>query len=302
MTTTTTATTLWLRQHLDQRGLTYLYRYVGARLPKSKALGKVEGHVHGKIMALMRNDGLRHLIDAGKPVDAIMRALGHYCVHGALSEITREGRNPVCRALHGARTTTEVASGTDAAPIHGSAATPILAGDEALLDVGVEEMGADEALTLREGLDKITEVIRASKRRDAAERFVRIAENQMLGLSLSELADLEGVGYDRAASMVHELRCVMRRARLRGRIAAEIVRYLDEEPWATEMDILEDIHVDEDVPGVSRKKQEDAKRNLILQALRWLEDHNKISKIRGSFVLADGATAWAEAHANSPIA
>lgn len=92
----------------DFRGLyDRLTLHLRRKMPKSDALDKVEDHAGNWLERVIARDGLRKRLEQKRPP-----APSQMCAwvrRSAYSDIRNEGREPVCRLLHGALTKAEIA-------------------------------------------------------------------------------------------------------------------------------------------------------------------------------------------------
>ena len=82
-------------------------RHLNRKMGRSAEFNKVEDHVANYFSGLIIRDGLRNYIEAGRRI-----APSEVCAwarKSAYSDIRNEGREPVCRTLHGALTKKEIA-------------------------------------------------------------------------------------------------------------------------------------------------------------------------------------------------
>lgn len=77
------------------------------KMPRSEEFGKIEDHAMNWLERVMQRDGLRGRLEAGKSIPPSQ--VQAWARRGAYTDIRNEGREPVCRVLHGALTKKEIA-------------------------------------------------------------------------------------------------------------------------------------------------------------------------------------------------
>ena len=298
-------TAQWIDANIGPKELEKLYMNLARRLPRSATLLKIQGHVHNKLLKLIELDSFANLLEQGKT--PTLSQVAHFCFRSAVSDLVSDGRNPACRALHGAVTPRELAGETLVKDSEQTGGPIWMTSDEdchngPIVDVVDDSLEAVimERDALRNGLADVEQAIRAFKPR-AGERYVDVFRSQVDGITIRELGAKEGVGYDRASTLINETRNVARASALCGQLSLKALEAILEEPGSTIDNLWDDIDGGSiKVPGVPAHNQETAGKNLLNTAVNFLVRTNRIEMDGQSYRAVPGAHLWLEQHQSNP--
>jgi len=209
-------TAVWLGEHMaPSRGESEsdLYRMMRAalykRLPLSANTGQVEDHIQNYMVRAIHRNALRKLLATGRKVP--YSKVIAYCVNSGRSDARNMGKEPICREMFGARTEKErremAQHGDDVA--FGEPTSSVLDTDGNLVPQedslpSTNETGSDFDRVWQQ----IENVVHDHKPR-AWERYAGILAMRARGFTTRDIAAVENVSRNRAASMLAEARrCV----------------------------------------------------------------------------------------------
>jgi len=255
----------WFDRFLTREQYDRLVRHVASKTKHSRDDSEVRGFVHGYVLSMGKNDGLRARILADNdPTPGSIRA---WVWKHALSTFRNEGTDAQTRTVKGSRTEREVrgeapldvfaapeAASTVVYAVEGGGeddagtfASSSASSGHALLDVIDTDPTPEDVLAhseaLRRGMERFEAAVRADKP-GAADRYARVLGHLARGMSPAEVAQAEGVSPARAATLIAEVRESGRRRADLDRVRGEVVRYLDSEPMSTVADMVDDLTVD----------------------------------------------------------
>jgi len=221
-------TAQWLDENVDEQTLQRLYAYLAKKLPRSLQFRKIREHVHNKLVSLIDLDSFAGRINRGETI--YFSQLKVYCYRSAVSDLMADGRDPVSRTLYGASTLRERRDGEQVVPLTTQEFHPVYVndGDESggpLLDASGRNLEADilEREAVSHGLAEVERALRALKP-SVADRYLGVIESQCEGLAIQELADREGVGYDRASTLIQTVRNTLRMSAVKGQVALKVLK------------------------------------------------------------------------------
>jgi hypothetical protein len=211
-------TSKWLSKHLTPpRGHheSQLYAMMRSaltkRLPVSANASMIEDHIQNFMLRAIRRDAFAKVLADG--CDLPYSKVVAYSVNSGRTDARDMGTEPVCRELYGARTakerremTTEERTG----PV--PSATVVYDTDENFVP-------PENTTTIDDGTDfdrlwnQIENAVE-DKKPQAWERYAGILAMKAKGFTTQEIADAEGVGRNRAASMLAEARRCVRESLL----------------------------------------------------------------------------------------
>jgi len=236
-------TTFWLNSVLPEF-YPKMERHLSAKFPRSRDFNEILDLVNNYLTSLMSRDGLRPRIKAGK--HPCVSQLCRWAARQACSQFRNEGRDAHTRSFKGALTERDrrhLQSMSEGGPqdlladtMHSSDLDPIFLqtnseGRESTIVSGIGQKaplmdvcGGDledeisERLSRSYGFSVIEKVIRRHKQ-GAPERYVRLARAYMLeGSDINDIARIEGVSRNRAASLVATIRGVLQKAQQEGEL------------------------------------------------------------------------------------
>jgi len=232
----TNMTARWVKEHLTpQPGekapplLKLLRSSLAQRCPVSASAGQIEDHIQEFILRFIQRDGLRSRLLGGKKIT--YTHLATYATRSAYNDIRNRATEPVCREVFGARTEQERKKAkelakereeegrTESGPVPGRKVTAeggACGGSrtEGLLYIQDPSATHDDLWAARRSFERvwvrISEAMRKSKPR-AWKRYLGLLWLQLVeGLSVKEIASLEGVTDVRAATMIQEAKKAVR--------------------------------------------------------------------------------------------
>lgn len=259
-------TTEWFDRFLTRDEYDRLVRHVASKTKHSRDESEIRGFVHGYVLSMSKNDGLRGRILADNdPTPSSIRA---WVWKHVLSTFRNEGTDAQTRTVKGSRTEREVrgmgpppdayaSPGVDTTVVYalegggegdpGTFATSSASQGHALLDVVDASPTAEELLAHRDamarGMARFEAAVRADKP-GAAARYVRVLGHMARGLSPAEVAAVEGVSPARGATLVAEVRQAGRHRATKDRVRHDVVRYLESEPMSTLAELVDEISAD----------------------------------------------------------
>jgi hypothetical protein len=192
---------------------------VATNLPICAVTGQVEDHVQTCFTRLIVRDALRGRIESGNLITDEM--LATFAVRSGYTDIRNAGTEPVTRELYGTRTARERAKGLTVGPM----SDPRLVWD-AENDPGhwVDVADTDSSMTAESVEDRIffeqvwqhvEQIVLGDKPR-AGKRYTGVLRQRCNDMMVGEISKNEGVSKHRAASMLAEVRRVMRKADEKG--------------------------------------------------------------------------------------
>lgn len=205
---------------------------VKAKLPMSATIGIVDDHIQTCMLKLVQRDALRERILSGTKVTD--SHLATYAVRSGFTDIRRDGTEPVCREMYGARTERERSKmkaereRREREEQEGFEVRPTVTKDKritwhrddgewmTIADVeDTEAVDGDVAMAqmaFEDTWQRIEAIVRANSPR-AWQRYVTILHRVTDGWSIKEIARAEGVSRNRAATLVAEARKCVRDSR-----------------------------------------------------------------------------------------
>lgn len=199
----------WFNQHLTPgRGhaeaplLSQMKAALRRHLPVSHRAGMVEDHVHTYIERAIRRDAFARHLQEGKLTYGQVTA---YCVNSGRSDARNMGTDPVCRELLGARTEQERRKGRSL--VDEDATIPMDTDGNPIFPESASEHSSDAEF---QGVWKRIEMRVMERKPKAGERYANLLLLKVQGLSLDEIAKAEGVSRNRAASMLADVRKMLR--------------------------------------------------------------------------------------------
>lgn len=188
---------------------------VAKKLPVSYASQQVDDHIQTCFTKLIARDSLTAWLAAGNSIED--RHLAMFIVRSAFSEVRDSAGNPVCRELYGARTDSERKKDVQLPAITDSRviwSTDNESGESPhWVDLVDDTASPEEQVAFASIMKQVYSVIQ-EKKPQTAERFIKIVNMRSEGLSLKEIAEEEGVSPFRAASLMAEVRRVLRLGKL----------------------------------------------------------------------------------------
>lgn len=91
--------------HVWKRLMPYAQAYLAKKLPRSAELGKIDDHIMGWVGLAIERNYLAKYLDRGNIAPSLVC---HFMYNKACSDLRKDGRDPSCRALHGALAPHEV--------------------------------------------------------------------------------------------------------------------------------------------------------------------------------------------------
>ena len=236
-------TVFWLNSVLNHY-YPQMERHLSAKYPRSRDFNEIFDLVNEYLTNLMDRDGLRKRIVAGKFPSASQ--LCHWACRQACSQFRNEGRDAHTRSFKGALTERDrrhLQSMSEGGPQDLLADTMIVADHDPiylqmdndgrqgalpsrsmqnapLMDVCGGDLEDEVSIRLSKeyGFQVIEGVIRKHKK-GAPDRYVRLARAYMLeGSDINDIARMEGVTRNRAASLVSTIRHVLAKAQAAGEL------------------------------------------------------------------------------------
>lgn len=202
-------TSQWFSQHLTpQRGqggkaplMIQMEAALRRHLPLSCHTGQIEDHVQTYIMRAIKRDAFARHLQEGK---LTYGKVVSYCVNSGRTDARDMGTDPVCRELYGARTEVERRNGgraevqDDPAPARFDTD-----GNPVALSESMPEMSFDAVWA------RIEQTVLTCKPK-AGERYAALLRLKVAGYSLEEIAQIQGVSRNRTASMLADVRRMLR--------------------------------------------------------------------------------------------
>lgn len=274
---TQNVTAAWLDGTVDASYLAKLEAHLSARCSRSKQFNEIGELVNRFFLALIQRDGLREQLAAGNhPTPSDIR---NWAYRSALSKWRDEGRDAQTRAFKGCRTEKDLrlgdgdgeadledthhdvvnrslpsdAQGVFLTPDDEGSSGALVSGSSSafpLLDVvgGNLEDEIIHKLAGHRGFSIIEHALRREKA-GASDRFARILHMMREDMGFRDIGDAEGVSRNRAASLVADLRIALQKAMTTSEVAARILRFVRDEPFAT----LEDMEAPESEGGLGER-------------------------------------------------
>lgn len=219
------ATSQFLNKRLAETGgvqgtlYTKMRSAVGLKLPISASSGMVDDHIQNCFLKLIQRDSLRERIKKGENITD--SHLATYAVRTGFTDIRKDGTEPVCREMYGARTERERAKRLTLPAADDERLTWIKEDDGTLTiaDVADTESGrindSISKVYFDETWDRITEILKTKKPK-SWERYVLILQRVTAGWTVKDIADAEPVSTNRASALISEARKCVRDSKLRG--------------------------------------------------------------------------------------
>jgi hypothetical protein len=239
-------TARFLATHFDQY-YKRIIQHLRRKMPRSEEFDKIDDHAMGWIERIIQRDGLRSRIEEGKSIPPSQVQL--WACRGAYTDVRNEGREPVCRVLHGALTKREIGlydpsnwtetviprTLNESENLSGVAyaehseddhvGDPIdnLRDDHALADVEGTVMSED---ALSDVLDRVAAIIRDEIDPDLDPAFHQLlmVERFVKEMTLHEIAEAHGLDVGEVVVPLNRVRDAMLRARDDGDFDDVIVR------------------------------------------------------------------------------
>lgn len=194
-----------------------------SKLPLSATIGIVEDHVQNCLLNLIRRNALKGRLANG--VRITDSHLATYAVRTGFTDIRKDGTEPVCREMYGARTERERAKQVKLGPLNDERLSWSKAEDGSFTISDVADAESQDGATVEAHLafDDMWENIRAvvrEKKPKVWERYVKILFHVANGWSIKEIATAEGVSRHRAASLVNTARRCVREGRAEDLLSA----------------------------------------------------------------------------------
>lgn len=210
-------TAKWLDNRIRETGgmagsfINHLKAAVGLKLPVSRIIGGIDDHIQSFFTKLISRDAFATRISEGHKVTD--QQLAMFAVRSAYSDIRDSSTNPVCRELYGSRTDKERKDGSIIQPIKDPRVVFEYNDDGAstgtwsdIMDVTPNQ---EDLVGFKQVWDRLEGSIRDHKP-NAADRYIDLLHYKSDGDSIGDIAEKEGVSVYRAASMMAEMRRVIR--------------------------------------------------------------------------------------------
>lgn len=189
-----------------------------AHLTISDTTDRIEEHIQEAMLRLIRRDALRERLMDGQPIEDTQ--LSSYILRSAYNDCRNEGTEPTSRELYGALTERERRNGIKRGPVTDPRA--IWKRDSDKWDTAMiaeirdtEGPGTSEAIIdtiyFEECWQRIEAIIKA-KKPHAWKRYLAVLKLRAEGVRVKEIAEIEKVSPYRAASIISEVRRVVREA------------------------------------------------------------------------------------------
>jgi hypothetical protein len=210
------ATSNFLDKRLRETGgmtgsfMAHLRAAVAYHLPVSRTVGIIEDHVQNCFLRLISRDSLAKRLADGYTITNAQVAL--FAVRAGYTDIRDSGTDPVCREMYGARTEREREKGVVTMPITDPRIVWAQPDDEnagTWVDIADNDTNQEDVLNFADIWQRLEDTIRKHKP-NAADRYIEILRAKAQGSSINDIADTEDVSPFRAASMMAEIRRVLR--------------------------------------------------------------------------------------------
>jgi len=204
---------------LDGTLYTLMRAAVSSKLPLSASIDRVDDHIQNCLLNLIRRDALRGRILKG--VHITNSHLATYAVRTGFTDIRKDGTEPVCREMYGARTERERAKKIVLGPLDDDRLCWSVNedGTHTVSDIAVDGDEAEAKMAFENIWAQIREVVK-DKKPQKWERYVTILYRVSEGWSVKEIAAAEDVSRHRAASLVQEARRCVREGRAENLLAS----------------------------------------------------------------------------------
>jgi len=190
-----------------------------AHLTISDTTDRIEEHIQEAMLRLIRRDALRERLMDGQSIEDTQ--LSSYILRSAYNDCRDEGTEPTSRELYGALTERERRNGIKRGPV--TDPRVIWKRDSDKWDTAMiveirdtEGSGTNEAVIdaiyFEECWQKIEAIIKA-KKPHAWKRYLAVLKLRAEGARVKEIAEIEKVSPYRAASIISEVRRVVREAK-----------------------------------------------------------------------------------------
>jgi len=209
---------------------------VSVKLPLSASIDIVDDHIQNCLLKLIARDALRGRLLKGQKITN--SHLATYCVRTGFTDIRKNGTEPVCREMYGARTETERVKQRQAREGDIPAITifPTFRNNDftttwerdtngvlVLNDVADKDAVDGSTFMERQRFETLWADIEArvkAKKPQAWERYVSILERVVAGCSIKDIAKQESISRHRAATLVCEARRCVRDSKADDLLAA----------------------------------------------------------------------------------
>jgi hypothetical protein len=229
-TTGPNETAVWLGEHLRPAAghkESDLHRMARSalcrRLPVSANAGMIDDHIQNYWLKAIRLNSLRKLLqDGGKvPYSKVVA----YCVNSGRTDARDMGTEPVCRELYGARTEKERRERKDQpTPQFGDKPLGAWDTDGNMKSPDDADTTIDDTVMDFDIIWSQVENVVHDEKPQAWQRYSNILAMRARGLSTREIAAVENVSRNRAASMLAEARRCVRKGATEGNLDGFIER------------------------------------------------------------------------------
>ena len=182
---------------------------INKKLPVSRTIGMTEDHVQNFFTKMIHRDSLAKDIANGYKIRDGELVL--FAIRSGYTDIRDTSVDPVCRELFGSRNQKDRKSGESIGPIRDSRVvwSPQDDGYQTWADIADTSANQEDSAIFNQLWNKLEDTIREYKP-NAAERYINILQCKVMGDTVGEIAEKENVSVFRAASMMAEVRRVLR--------------------------------------------------------------------------------------------
>jgi len=213
--------------------------WLGSKMRRSEELGQIEDHVQQFLLNMVKRDSLRTALLTGESIS--LAKIKGYVYNQGKTDTRNNGRNAVCRAIHGALTPKEVKARKtlveptvrvprsakahenpnftwvrDAAPMDGNSSVPM----ENIQDVASITQ-TEQKLAFDAGFKAVQDILRRRAPKNA-EQYGEVLYNRIvLEMSVREISEHMGITRNEAASRLRTAKNIISREREAGRSRLE---------------------------------------------------------------------------------
>lgn len=283
-------TSVWFEGFFGEGGYDKLIKAMekNPSMQKEVGSGEVLDNIHGYIaVAIHRDSFQRWLVRGDTPT---FNQIAQWVVRWAISGFRKHSHDGLGRHLRGARTDLERSQGKmNVAGMLPTTYSMVLqegeddnpeTAERAIVN-NAETEHVFNKVSWAHGMDKVTNALRRQKAGNP-DRYARVLDMMVQRMSAEDVALVEKVSVNRAASILADARNALRRARDEADNAKMIMAYLQEEPYACLEDIQADVKITAELDPLVDE----------------LIHRGRIRKVRGSYCLTDSGKSLLESWAD----